>query len=90
MNVSFLRLNRNVWVATFIGMTEAQVSLALSTLSKDFSTIDHSSHHTFTATSINTPGYVVVQLDRTGSPIPPSVKDLLRKAVNDVYSGVLK
>lgn len=89
MRVSFLRLNRNVWLATFIGMTEGQVSTVLSVMDDALSNVDHTSYHVFNASSINSPGYIVVQLDRQGAPIPPFIKDIIRTAVNDINLGNL-
>ena len=87
MTVDVLRMNRNVWLAAFTGMTQAQVSSALSVLDTDFSDISRT-FQTFTATSYPD-GYFVVQLDRTGNPIPGGIKDMLVKAVNNVYAGVI-
>lgn len=88
MRVEFLRLNRNVMLAAFIGMSETQVDTALTALGDNYTDMQSASRTTFTATSINNPGYIVVQLDRNGAVIPPAVKDLLRSKVNEIASGV--
>ena len=88
--VDFLRMNRNTWLAAFVGLTESQITTALDAV---FSTYEDNaditrSFKTFESASIGSAPYYVVQIYRPTKPIPGGIKDQLRIAVNNIRLGI--